>query len=1202
MIPRKWLIRGILLFVILAGFLIRHNLQLIMRPEFARQQILRYFQENYPELDVQFSSAYFRLFGGISIFDLRIRYKKSSSDAPPFLILPHGILLHDKEALQEGKFLIRKLELQRPEIHLEQSANGNWNFPLPLEGMSSANEPVPLLLIQHGKLKYVDKAIQLGPLLNLTEVSTTITIEKKTQLSLKGCIEKGNLGTLNYLINYDLLNSRWSVGLILNNCPISQEIKKAVSHYKPSFIGQLEGLSGILSGSFQFRNNPNIFSATRSDVMIIHEVECQLKQGSLVHSQIPLPIDHLECSIKSDPKKLKIDSGKGICNRTTISLALEIEWDKILCLFDSEDTIPSKDLRSLEKSNINPQDYLSNVNRNSKESLRKMPLDQSSWADRLEDIVSRLSIRIEHLDLSESLFHRLPPKLKKLQKAFRPTGPISIDIEIHQQNNLAKKKYTIFPEGLTAIYEEYPCPINQLRGKLEQNCCQDAADRLTIDLTGTIADQLVRIEGRIEGNDPTMNVDVRIHANGLPLDHQELIDGLPKPYPSWVRRLHPSGIVDLDIHIEQNDEIRKNYGEKEFNNCFIITIRNGTLDYDEFPFPLQQVHGALIIRSQPPYPTRLPPSEGMRKVPDTAAPDVGLIELKEFQASHGKSRFRFNGRKEPTTGGAVLTMKIEGDEVDFDTDLYKALARFQFDDLLRIFTPQGSMNCILQARLLQRTNPVVPTEKLPFNAANDLELNLAFAGPTIEPTFFPYPLNQCAGRIAYKRNHLLLHDLQGHHGKSKLLIPETEVRFKQEGGIWVGLKSIQLDPLIFDTSLLTAMTPGLSKAISSLQLGGDMALQLNHLVIDETTPLSKPRYLPKTDLSLGIQPVSALISNPNRNGILKGNIPSTNTFQSTPNENNQSYPTIFWDGTIQLKQVGMKTGLNWENIQGHFSSRGIFENSHLGIVKANWHVDSALLAKQPLNDINARFEIDPRGGSILQLPMLRGKYFGGEISGEGWISLDNEGEFELKLHGTQIHLNDLVKGQKNNIHMKLDGLAYAQLFLHSPGYTQNTNQNLVGSGSIDVFQGKILHIPVLLDLLKIIKGKPPDENLFEEVHSKFRIEGDRLKISQLDLLGNAISLGGQGEMNIDGTKMKLEFYTIWSRAKNLLSSSMNELTTLFSKAFFKVIVTGDLKNKPTIKKEPVPVLTEPITSLMHRLSESRMMRFNRDPIDVSNTR
>ena len=141
---------------------------------------------------------------------------------------------------------------------------------------------------------------------------------------------------------------------------------------------------------------------------------------------------------------------------------------------------------------------------------------------------------------------------------------------------------------------------------------------------------------------------------------------------------------------------------------------------------------------------------------------------------------------------------------------------------------------------------------------------------------------------------------------------------------------------------------------------------------------------------------------------------------------------------------------------------------------------------------------------------------------------------------------------------------------------------LEGGGAIDVPNGKLLNLPVMLNLIKVVKLRVPDETGFEEAHAFFHISGNRLRFGQLDLIGNAISLSGSGEMNADGTDVQFEFYPVWTKMKEMFALP-GEWSGAITKRFLKIRVTGDLDGKLDYRPEPVPGLVDPVKRLFNRL-------------------
>jgi hypothetical protein len=113
-----------------------------------------------------------------------------------------------------------------------------------------------------------------------------------------------------------------------------------------------------------------------------------------------------------------------------------------------------------------------------------------------------------------------------------------------------------------------------------------------------------------------------------------------------------------------------------------------------------------------------------------------------------------------------------------------------------------------------------------------------------------------------------------------------------------------------------------------------------------------------------------------------------------------------------------------------------------------------------------------------------------------------------------------------------------------------------------------------------------DHTAFEEAHAVFRIRGDRVKVGQLDLLGNAISLGGEGELNLDGSSAQFEFYTVWTNIRNMLGGG-GDLAARVSGNLFRIRVTGDFggDRPPRVTQEPLPGIVDPIRRLFSRAAK-----------------
>jgi hypothetical protein len=483
------------------------------------------------------------------------------------------------------------------------------------------------------------------------------------------------------------------------------------------------------------------------------------------------------------------------------------------------------------------------------------------------------------------------------------------------------------------------------------------------------------------------------------------------------------------------------------------------------------------------------------------------------------------------------------------------------------------MHCVLQAKLFQRGD-LLQAQMAKFDPAEDLEVNFAFAGASIQPTFFPVLLNEVMGQLSYNKSRVELFDFTARRGDAQVSIAKSEILLRPNGGHWSDVRDLSVTPLVLDAELLAALSPGLRQAIQSLELKGGMSLHATRLVIDDPHE-SRPRNLPAPE------PVPTFVRGYRPEG--NSEVPIYGMNANSSANPNVARPTIYWDGKIVLNKASLVAGVPCENLSGCFATRGLFENGQLGRVLANLSLDQSRIARQPVQEVVARFEMSPQEPNVVKVPMIRGSLYGGEVGGEARLVLQEPFRFDLKLNATRIKLEEVARSQRISQNTQLEGLATAQVYLQNAPDEKTGKPILQGGGSIDVPSGKLLNLPHILDLLKVVKGKPPDETFFDEAKILFRIRGNRVVIGQLDLMGNAISLGGEGEVNLDGSNMNLEFYTVWTRVNNLLTPALNDVTALFSKAFFKVTVKGELGGKTEVKKEAVPVLIDPLRRVLERM-------------------
>ncbi|HSQ56924.1 MAG TPA: hypothetical protein VLM40_14380, partial [Gemmata sp.] len=608
-------------------------------------------------------------------------------------------------------------------------------------------------------------------------------------------------------------------------------------------------------------------------------------------------------------------------------------------------------------------------------------------------------------------------------------------------------------------------------------------------------------------------------------------------------------------------------------NEFRVAVRDGTLNHMAFPLPLEKVKGRLVVRTTATDPTRpIHPGETLAPLPDRDE-----IVLDSFTALHSGAAIWLNGSKRPIPNSRdrKVTLHVGANNCPVDSDVKASLAALKVDAIWTTFNPRGKVTFTSDIEIIDRAPPAEqPDFDPPLNPATDVKLTFNFSGPTVTPTFFPYELSDLAAVLEYKNSRVFCEQIAARHGATRLKIEAGEVLLYQDGALWANVGRIEMQPFVADDALLKALPGQLSKAIESIELKGNADLLVKHLVIltppDESLPPPEPGIG-----ALGPSPVA------------RGQSPASLSSASRPD------PVIYWDAEVKLAGASIDTGVAWEQIHGAVACRGRYEGTHMGIIRGAAWLDRAVIARQPVTRVSVRMNAEPqlrdpgRPGEYLPIELefrdVAGDLFHGVLGGEARLVLTHPSRFDLWLNATDVQLDEIAKHYKLGSDADLKGLAQAQLRLFNRPDPKTGRLVIEGSGKLDVPTGRMYNLPVLLDLVKVLKLQAPDKTAFEEAHATFRVHGDRIKVEQVDLIGKAVCLGGSGELDTSGEYVKFEFYTVVSQVlARMINTPVGDLTAFLSKNLFRIKLTrenGELKYKP----ETVPLVTEPVRAVADRL-------------------
>jgi uncharacterized protein involved in outer membrane biogenesis len=507
----------------------------------------------------------------------------------------------------------------------------------------------------------------------------------------------------------------------------------------------------------------------------------------------------------------------------------------------------------------------------------------------------------------------------------------------------------------------------------------------------------------------------------------------------------------------------------------------------------------------------------------------GTLEL------HGGNRWTFTGFKGrhkdgQFTGSAKSIPTPAGDQIEIRVTGVNALL-------------DGEMEAALSGKIRKTYRLFNPAGRVDFTAKvdilgkkpPDLDLRVTARNCAMKPSCFPYLLTNVTGTFHYAKDRVTLAEFRARHGDAVIKLGREgdggEVLLRPGSGFRADLRQIHAQPLTVDQDFLQAVPPLVRKAFETLRPNRPVRI-ITDLVIDDPGPGRTVMYE--------------------------------------------------WEGHVAFADTTLQCGFALDHVTGLVACRGNFDGLTLEAA-GNVLLDQVVLGSQVFRDVHGEMKLTRQA---LVFPGLRASVHGGEVYGPIRVDFDPELRYRVDLTASQI---DLEKFARETLHRsgQVKGKAGARLELSGRGGDLST---LRGSGSLRIPEAKLYDLPLVLDLLSALSGHLPKGSAFQEGYADFTIEGERLRVSRLELLGDAVSLRGTGEMKVDGSDLQLQMYgLLWGRTLPLLPPLIDKIPPWLSKRLMLIRVEGSLEQAKT-KIEPLPDLVEPVKEFLKAMGGRQPMK------------
>jgi hypothetical protein len=1126
---RKWLVRGgcysTMTFLALGGLAWMCTTQ----PEVVRQIVQDNLRRQFHQVHVSIQSAQAHLLGGVSVQELRLG-RNDSLDRTDILYVPRATIYHDKEKLfGEIGMGLRKVEMIRPQLRIIRERDGQLNLSGIL-GPPDLSVPVPTLVLRQGTILLEDRVhLASGPLLEIKNAQLTVINDPLPTLHLEGSGEVDVLGPIRFRATIQRATFATRVHFDLPEIPLGPVLLERLAGFCPELMSHLRQLQGKGSVQVDLTHDPN------APQPLHHEIEVKLRQGSWGHPQLPHTFEQIEAEARC------VD---GVVPRAQLTA----RWGTGTVALTLEDLVVPTTHRA-------PGELL------------------------VEDLVRNLELRIERFTLTPEALAKLPPELAWVETNFKPAGPVSLNFVYHQPGpGPLVKQWHIQLQGVEGCFNGFPYPLEGVTGSIDFDASR-ADDRHTeIDLRGRGGACPVQIRGHVTGPRAAPGMAIDITGVGLRLDDKVLAALHPSGQKVALQFLseasrqhglatHPMGYADIHA------AVRRPAGQSRYQNVYTILFKQSSVKADLFPYPLEDVTGTLTLYPDhweckgfrgthaggvvlvDGYSVRLPPPAPPQSVVSRQSSVVRSQEA-ATQVVQAVSIASPINTTTPLTPPAVpppvpaaadrtgwqplppgsvpapvqpsapsqIRLFIRGQEVLLDRDFEQALAPASNPERKPL---QNAWQTLVLTGRMNFAAEVVDDPHHP----GDLTVGVDVERCTMKPAFFGYALSDVCGSVRYSRGKVLLGNVKARHGNARLGIRWGQLQLKPGGGFLGWLKGIEGAGLVPDEELLVALPEGMRKILEPLGLGDPLQVH--------------------TELTLD--------TGPGPGSPLK----------------------VWWDGKAILNRCSFRAGVEAHQACGEVSCRGYHDGTRVRGVTGNLLFEQAILLGQPVQNISARLEVAPDTPDAFSVRHLKADLFGGTVCGEARLRLGPVFSYEVWLEVLRLQLDQFGKHNLGASASKaqLSGPARAFLYLTGEG---SDLLGLKGSGRVDVDNGKMGQLPLLLDLVKAFGLQVPDRTAFVQAHLLFTIEGPQIQVRELALSGNAISLWGQGTVDLDGDHLNLDFSATPGRMRELLPAGLDLIPPAISEQILKIKMRGHLGKADGVRfdKSLVPALTEPLERVM----------------------
>ena len=722
------------------------------------------------------------------------------------------------------------------------------------------------------------------------------------------------------------------------------------------------------------------------------------------------------------------------------------------------------------------------------------------------DSPSQVSGSVNQLQVDRRMIDILPEKWQQQWQRWQPLGRLDAAFAATFDGARWHPHLDATLHDVSCLYDKFPYPLRQSTGNLQLH-----DDELQFKLQALASGQPVRMQGTIQRPGPNWSGAFQVQSDAtIPLDTQ-LIEASKPEIRKILQDFAPRGWISFsatwDRGAAPNPVLKRQ---------MVVQLHDCALRHAQFPYPLDRVRGRMIMNND-------------------------HWTFQDLEGYNDSGYVRCQGEWDPATLGGQLSLDFTGTDIPLEDELRDAL-KPDVRTLWRNLRPRGTLDHVSASlrfdKASRQTRTNVKIDKLPPQQNSE--------GRTVSliPAWFPYQMDEVTGTVYLKDGVVHLDGLKARHQGVSMSAVGSAV--PAAGAGWkLAFDRITVDRLRADRELLSALPPGIRRALAKLHADGPLAMDGS---IDWT-------FSPQAT-----GPVSA-------NWKLDFDLDDVN---------------MRWE----MDEIGGGGGIGLDHVSGRVRVEGATDGAQLK-TSGMLDIDSLVWKHVQLTQIRGPFRLEPHqilaGDLTHATPSaeprtpLTARLFGGAVEADVRYLFEN-GQCNLQARVRDADLFHVAR-ELSQRPPRVAGRANGVVELQR---TAQGNHTLTGKGAVELRDADIYELPVMISLFRRLRAGQPDRTAFTSSDMQFRIQGDRIYFDPIALSGDAISLRGLGEVDLDGN-LKVDFFSLVGRHENYLPAVLPMLGEA-SKRFLTIHVTGTWDN-PVATPEVLPELNETLRRLFPEAAE-----------------